>query len=159
MHIIVWEPGGKRQQDSTSCLPGTEWKGESPRALQGTAVNQLHQLHIFLGQQQPVAVSAEIPVQHHELQHSSHVTSYKLCCTFVFKHKVPHDDKTVVRHLQNRLWVELNARLYSGVTSQSLERFRNSSNAAKSHNHFLKKEGFFPEILLSVSSTYERIQT
>lgn len=36
-----------------------------------------------------------------------------------FKHKVLHDDKTVVRHPQHRLWVELNARIDSGVTSQS----------------------------------------
>lgn len=70
MHIIVWEPGGKRQQDKTFARIG--WEGGSPHALQGTAVNQLH---ILLGKQQPMAVSAEIPIQHHELQYSSCVTT------------------------------------------------------------------------------------
>lgn len=130
-------------------------QGGSPHALQGAAVNQLH---VFLGKQQPVAVSAEIPVQHHKMQHSLHVNSYKLCCTLGSGSSTRyHMMVTVVRHPQHRLWVEWDARLYSGVTPQSWSPLGTQAMQQKNTIIFLKGVLFYRNFL-SISSPCGTIQ-
>lgn len=155
-------PWAENWCEAHNCL-GTWWVKGAVKCILFTrnrlagrnSVNQLHQLNIFLDKQQPMAVSTEIPIQHHELQHSLFVTSCTLESGSSTKH---HLTITVVRQPPHRLQVELNARFYSGVTSQSQSPLRTQAMQQKTTIIFLKSL-LFPESLLSISSPCVTTQT